>query len=133
VTAALPPTSVDALRSEVTRLAALLGTYVGVKPTVAEEMAYVRSENDRLRAERDQARRFAVTFEQELAELRSVVDAFCAERAGVITAILNCHPDNQHDYDRWQGHAESRRQLSQRLGLPVGWPVERNPAKDGAE
>ena len=49
---------------------------------------------------------------------------FCAERAGFITAINNCHPDNVSDYHRWQGHAEARRQLSERLGLPVAWPAE---------
>ncbi|MYR36295.1 hypothetical protein GTX14_04400 [Streptomyces sp. SID4944] len=50
--------------------------------------------------------------------------AFCAQRAEYVTSILNCHPDNAHDYYRWQGHAEARRQLSQSLGLPVGWPAE---------
>lgn len=50
------------------------------------------------------------------------VAKFCAERARYITSINNCHPDNAHDYYRWQGHAEARRQLSERLGLPVAWP-----------
>jgi hypothetical protein len=56
-----------------------------------------------------------------------VVRDFCAERAGFITAINNCHPDNDRDYWRWQGHAESRRQLSERLGLPTAWPAEVRP------
>lgn len=63
---------------------------------------------------------------REIEELRkqlAIVEQFVADRAGYITAIRNCHPDNQHDYDRWQGHAESRRQLAEQLGLPVAWPA----------
>ncbi|MEV5854726.1 hypothetical protein [Streptomyces anulatus] len=75
--------------------------------------------------------------EQENAQLRArvaeleaqakKVTAFAAQRAEYVTSILNCHPDNAHDYYRWQGHAESRRQLSERLGLPVAWPAETEP------
>jgi chromosome segregation ATPase len=54
----------------------------------------------------------------------TVVAEFVAARAEYITAIRNCHPDNGHDYDRWQGHAAARRQLAELLGLPVAWPVE---------
>jgi len=71
-----------------------------------EDVPALLAEVDRLRAELDK------------------VTAFCAQRAEYVTSILNCHPDNKHDYYRWQGHAESRRQLSERLGLPVGWPAE---------
>ena len=60
----------------------------------------------------------------ELEQREASVAAFVAERAGYITAIRNCHPDNGHDYDRWQGHAAARRQLSELLGLPVAWPQE---------
>lgn len=59
---------------------------------------------------------------EHLRERLAVVEKFAAERAEAITAINNCHPDNYPDYWRWQGHAESRRQLSERLGLPVAWP-----------
>jgi len=69
--AALPPTSIDALRDEIARLTAHINLYLVHEPTVAEEMAYLREENDRLRDERDRARRFAVAFEQELAQLAS--------------------------------------------------------------
>lgn len=55
-------------------------------------------------AEQDEAKRRAAT-----------VRDFIAERGQVITAINNCHPDNTADYHRWQGHAESRRQLAERL------------------
>lgn len=61
---------------------------------------------------------------EELARVKAVVADFCAEREQFITAINNCHPDNNSDYYRWQGGAEARRQLSERLGLPVAWPAE---------
>ncbi len=54
----------------------------------------------------------------------TVVAEFVAARAEYITAIRNCHPDNGHDYDRWQGHAAARRQLAESRGLPVAWPAE---------
>ncbi|WP_127468618.1 hypothetical protein [Streptomyces sp. B27] len=63
----------------------------------------------------------------ELEAQAEKVAAFAAQRAEYVTSILNCHPDNKHDYYRWQGHAESRRQLSQSLGLPVAWPAETEP------
>lgn len=62
---------------------------------------------------------------QKLARVRE----FCEERAQFITAINNCHPDNTLDYYRWQGGAEARRQLSERLGLPVAWPAEDKAAE----
>ncbi|WP_329309337.1 hypothetical protein [Streptomyces microflavus] len=74
-----------------------------------EALGDLLAEVDRLRAELDK------------------VTVFCAQRAEYVTSILNCHPDNAHDYYRWQGHAESRRQLSQSLGLPVAWPAETEP------
>ena len=66
-----------------------------------------------VRAERDEARRQL-----------SVVKEFVAARAEYVTALRNCHPDNGHDYDRWQGHAAARRQLAEQLGLPIAWPAE---------
>ncbi|MCX4605409.1 hypothetical protein OG402_33630 [Streptomyces anulatus] len=75
----------------------------------AQHTTDLLAEVDRLRAELDK------------------VTVFCAQRAEYVTSILNCHPDNAHDYYRWQGHAESRRQLSQSLGLPVAWPAETEP------
>lgn len=41
----------------------------------------------------------------------AIVEHFITQRAGYITAIENCAPDNTADYWRWQGHAEARRQL----------------------
>lgn len=58
------------------------------------------------------------------------IASFCAERAGFITAINNCHPDNVADYHRWQGHAEARRQLAERLGLPTAWPAKGGEVTD---
>ncbi|HEX6518294.1 MAG TPA: hypothetical protein VF049_22225 [Nocardioidaceae bacterium] len=63
----------------------------------------------------------------ELEATAALVAEFCADRASYITSIRNCHPDNGHDYDRWQGHAAARRQLSLLLGLPVAWPAEDKP------
>lgn len=45
----------------------------------------------------------------------SVIQEFIRERADYITAIENA--GNGPDYHRWQGHAEARRQLAERLGL----------------
>lgn len=63
----------------------------------------------------------------EVAALReqlAKVAAYCAQRAEYVTNLRNCGPNNDHDYYRWSGHAEARRQLSELLGLPVGWPAE---------
>jgi hypothetical protein len=53
----------------------------------------------------------------------AVVAEFVADRAEYITAIRNCR-GRSYDYDRWQGHAAARRQLAEKLGLPVAWPPE---------
>lgn len=66
----------------------------------------------------------AVQALRERGQREAIVAEFVAARAGYIVAIRNCHPDNGHDYDRWQGHAEARRQLAGLLGLPVAWPPE---------
>ncbi|MGW1930438.1 hypothetical protein [Streptomyces sp. NPDC001919] len=60
----------------------------------------------------------------ELEAAAAQVAKFCAARAEYVDNINNCSPSNDRDYWRWNGHAESRRQLSQLLGLPVGWPAE---------
>jgi hypothetical protein len=56
------------------------------------------------------------------------VTKHCAQRAEYVTNLRDCNPGADHDYYRWTGHAEARRQLSQLLGLPVGWPAEDCPA-----
>lgn len=58
-----------------------------------------------------------------LATRDATVREFCADRAEYITAINNCASENDRDYWRWNGHAEARRQLSERLGLPTAWPA----------
>lgn len=59
-------------------------------------------------------------------EVTSAVEAFINERPGYITALKNTRgTDDQSDYWRWQGHAESRRQLAQALG----WTVPHNPGE----
>lgn len=59
-----------------------------------------------------------------LREQLAKVAAFTAKRADYVISLRNCGPNNDHDYYRWTGHAEARRQLSELLGLPVGWPAE---------
>ncbi|MET8297432.1 hypothetical protein ABZW02_25740 [Streptomyces sp. NPDC005180] len=63
----------------------------------------------------------------ELEAVTVTVTGFCAQRAEYVTNLRNCNPNADHDYYRWSGHAAARRQLSQLLGLPVGWPNEENP------
>lgn len=59
-------------------------------------------------------------------EVNSAVEAFINERPGYITALKNTRgADDQSDYWRWQGHAESRRQLAQSLG----WTVPHNTSE----
>ncbi|MEU7416765.1 hypothetical protein [Streptomyces antibioticus] len=85
------------------------------------------AEIDRLLAERHSTNEALDDAVQELREKEqreAAVTKFVAARAEYITAIRNCHPDNGHDYDRWQGHAAARRQLAELLGLPVAWPAE---------
>ncbi|MFB7605221.1 hypothetical protein [Streptomyces gardneri] len=60
----------------------------------------------------------------ELEAAAEKVAGFCAQRAEYVTNLRECSPTNKRDYYRWSGHAEARRQLSQLLGLPVGWPIE---------
>lgn len=104
----MTPEQYNHIRAHLANAARQFGGIDYVSPVfglVRDAMAEV----DRLRAELDK------------------VTAFAAQRAEYVTSILNCHPDNAHDYYRWQGHAESRRQLSERLGLPVAWPAETEP------
>ncbi|MFD3970180.1 hypothetical protein [Streptomyces cyaneofuscatus] len=62
-----------------------------------------------------------------VAELESLAEKaaqFCAERAGYVSNLRSFVEGGEHDYYRWTGHAEARRQLAQSLGLPVAWPAE---------
>lgn len=61
---------------------------------------------------------------EEIEQLRSTVAAFINKRTECITALLNS-PEANADYWRWQGHAESRRQLAQALG----WMAPHNPGE----
>lgn len=54
------------------------------------------------------------TGEQRLAAKIKVVDDFIDERDDYINTLKQCTESNA-DYFRWQGHAEARRQLSERL------------------
>ena len=98
-----------------------------MSPETAAELERLRSEVAALRVERhstNEALDDAVQALREREKREAIVAKFVADRAGYIIAIRNCHPDNGHDYDRWQGHAAARRQLSELLGLPVAWPPE---------
>jgi hypothetical protein len=79
-----------------------------------------------LQKDRDENRRAGVALLAEVDRLRTqmaIVEVFLAERTEFVTTLRQCIDDNA-DYHRWQGHAEARRVLSERLGLPVGWPPE---------
>jgi len=107
------PRTLDVVEEELT----------GVNLSLYEE----ELENARLRLALASAQRGRQELRARVAELEqreTAVAEFVAKRAEYITAIRNCHPDNGHDYDRWQGHAEARRQLAKLLGLPVAWPPE---------
>ncbi|MDX3067724.1 hypothetical protein PV518_37145 [Streptomyces sp. ND04-05B] len=100
-----------------------------LKRRVAELEAERHSTNESLSDAAEQLR----TDRDRIAELEkreAVVAKFVAARAEYITSIRNCHPDNAHDYDRWQGHAAARRQLAELLGLPVAWPTEHGAGGD---
>ncbi|WP_406156882.1 hypothetical protein [Streptomyces canus] len=87
-----------------------------LKRRIAELLAERHSTNESLDD--------AVQALREKRDREAIVTQFVAARAEYITALRNCHGDNTHDYDRWQGHAAARRQLAELLGLPVAWPVE---------
>lgn len=89
---------------------------------------------DQLRARVDEIER-KYTFDTaklraRVAELEAAAEQvaeFCAQRAEYVTNLRAFVEGGEYDYYRWSGHAEARRQLSQRLGLPVGWPAEDLP------
>ncbi|MCM2392634.1 hypothetical protein [Streptomyces albipurpureus] len=60
----------------------------------------------------------------ELEAQAEKIAAFCAQRAEYVSNLRSFAEGGGHDYYRWMGHAEARRQLSQSLGLPVAWPAE---------
>ncbi|MEU0157973.1 hypothetical protein ABZ154_03770 [Streptomyces sp. NPDC006261] len=81
-----------------------------------------RADLERLQVENENR-----TLTRRVAELEAQAEktaAFCAQRAEYVTNLRAFVEGGEHDYYRWTGHAEARRQLSQSLGLPVGWPAE---------
>ncbi|MFI8865306.1 hypothetical protein ACIGNW_00080 [Streptomyces sp. NPDC053707] len=85
-----------------------------------EFVADARSAVPELLAEVDRLRARVAELE---AQAEKVV-SFCAQRAEYVTNLRAFVKGSEPDYFRWTGHAEARRQLSQSLGLPVGWPAE---------
>lgn len=91
----------------------------------AADQARLREELASANASLDTAAKALRAKDQRIAELETQaakVAEFVAARAEYVTAIRETR--NDHDYERWQGHAESRRQLAETLGLPVAWPAE---------
>ncbi|MFF7550880.1 hypothetical protein ACFZCU_45860 [Streptomyces canus] len=107
-----------------------------MSPETAAELESLRSQVEALLAERHSTNESldeAIQALREKEQREAAVAGFVAARAEYITALRNCHGDNTHDYDRWQGHAAARRQLAELLGLPVAWPVEDASASVSAE
>ena len=102
--------------SEMKRLQARIAELLAERHSTNEALS---DATETLRVQRDRI--------AELEAAAEKVAGFCAKRAEYVDNLRNCSPNNDHDYNRWQGHAESRRQLSQLLGLPVGWPADDKP------
>ncbi|GGY81407.1 hypothetical protein GCM10010327_10100 [Streptomyces nitrosporeus] len=120
-------TAVPELLAEVERLRAEVSDLASAVTGACLARYEEEQDADRLRVALASAQRGRRELRGRVAELEAQSEkvlAFCAQRAEYITSILNCHPNNKRDYNRWQGHAEARRQLSQSLGLPVSWPAE---------
>ncbi|WP_280476013.1 hypothetical protein [Nocardia farcinica] len=56
---------------------------------------------------------------ERLADLGAEVRKFIDQRPEYVNSCRNANSDADHDYYRWQGGAEARRQLAQRLGWTV--------------
>lgn len=105
------------------------------------DMGVILAEVDQLRADvqwwkdRDECERanWQATVDRLRAQV-AVAESFTAERPAYIQAI-KASPHADADYWRWQGHAESRRHLSERLaaldsdGLGL-WTVPDHPNGD---
>lgn len=68
----------------------------------------------------------------ELERLRGIVETVTEhinQRPAYINALKNCHEENDHDYYRWTGGAEARRQLARDLGwtVPHEWGDKTGP------
>jgi hypothetical protein len=120
-------------RAEAVKVSALadwpLDEYELMKQVLTDS-AVLLAEVTRLRAERHATNEALDDAVREVAQLRTAAEkvaGFCAQRAEYVTNLRNCNPNADHDYYRWTGHAEARRQLSHLLGLPVGWPAEDKP------
>lgn len=81
------------------------------------------------------ARDLMTEMAAEIESLRADLDkvrAHIDQRPEYITACTNAGPDSAHDYYRWQGGAEARRQLAQKLDWTVPHkPGETTAPKDG--
>lgn len=98
------------------------------EPRISEIRAVLTeyvSTND-LDAQLDVRRRIRAIVDREpppetTASAAVVVRDFCAERSEFVSVLKNC-TENNADYYRWQGHAEARRQLTERLAGTIDGP-----------
>ncbi|MDH6116855.1 chromosome segregation ATPase [Kitasatospora sp. GAS204A] len=125
--AALPPTSMDALREEVERLRVHLAEFVGHEPTIREEMGYLSRERMRLRSERDRARRIAVQLEQENARLHQVIGFLLTNPLQRMAMRVWTS-----DIDAMLGRVELADLGNDRTEITYQWLQDRLAAPDGA-
>ncbi|MYR73028.1 MULTISPECIES: hypothetical protein [unclassified Streptomyces] len=121
------PEDVVDLRAEVDRLRAEVSNLSDDVTGACLARYEEEQDADRLRLALASAQRGRRELRARVAELEAQAEkvaAFCAQRAEYVSSLRNCHPNNDHAYNRWTGHAEARRQLSQSLGLPVAWPAK---------
>ena len=114
------PEDIPALRAELDRLSDEL---TGCSLSLYEE----ELDTARLRLALASAQRGRRELRARVAELEAQAEkvaTFCAQRAEYVSNLREFVEGGEHDYYRWTGHAEARRQLSQSLGLPVAWPTE---------
>ncbi|MFF7851872.1 hypothetical protein ACFZDF_30435 [Streptomyces sp. NPDC007910] len=103
------------------------GTHTVLSAKDAAEVSRLLAERHSTNEALDDAVQALKERDLRIAELEAAAEkvaGFCAQRAEYVNNLRNCNPNADHDYYRWTGHAEARRQLSQLLGLPVAWPAE---------
>lgn len=130
------------LVDEVHRLRAELGKYVGHEPTIAEEMAYVQAENERLRTELAQARKQATAetraHGQTIDERDRALDI--ADKLAAVIAPEHVIGEHTGMNDPWQNaldHAAEKTYVApgcacQTAVHPGHYPSRTAPAVSGA-
>lgn len=88
---------VPAMAAEIRRLTAELAKYVGHEPTIAEEMAYLQTENDRLTTELDLARTVPAAMRRQIT---NEIRAYCPDHGTADTGRIKCHCEIADELDR---------------------------------